>query len=219
MAQQGSLALPQNVTAGSDFSIPTSGSGPGQLYIVGPGQVIRRNVQLGDAVSFPASSLHNAGHYLVILVGGSSNSSGQLDVAPAEQPEDLSFLAEPSRLPVSLSDGVSGTVYVFDAYHNLITKPLPVTFQLTAATGGGQQKIVTTRYGVAWTRMNSAPKAGSAQFVASVAGTSSKRIIEEVPGDPCTLTVSAQPVPGGNGKPPRLQLQTAPVRDCSGNLY
>ena len=36
----------------------------------------------------------------------------------------LVFLAKPSRLPVGLHDGITGAVYVFDAYKNLIVTPL-----------------------------------------------------------------------------------------------
>ena len=52
LAQSGSLGLPKTVEAGAAFSIHTAGSGKGVLYIVGPGQVLRRDVQLGEAVSF-----------------------------------------------------------------------------------------------------------------------------------------------------------------------
>ena len=210
-AQSAAMNLPQTVTAGSAFSIPTSGSGQGTITIVGPAQALRRNVQLGEAVSFPAGVLYDAGAYVVILDAGSSISSGTLQVTPASQPATLSFLAEPSRLPVSLPDGISGAAYVFDAYHNLITQPLPVTFSLTGLAGNDQTRSVTSSNGVAWTRMNSAAKEGSAKFIASADGVSSTRIIEEVPGDPCNLTMSAKP-DGAS-----VLLATAPVRDCSGN--
>ncbi|MGB9144974.1 MAG: hypothetical protein WCC14_04075 [Acidobacteriaceae bacterium] len=210
-AQSAAMNLPQTVTAGSAFSIPTSGSGQGTITIVGPAQALRRNVQLGEAVSFPAGVLYDAGAYVVILDAGSSISSGTLQVTPASQPATLSFLAEPSRLPVSLPDGISGAAYVFDAYHNLITQPLPVAFSLTGLAGGDQTRSVTSSNGVAWTRMNSAAKEGSAKFIASADGVSSTRIIEEVPGDPCNLTMSAKP-DGAS-----VLLATAPVRDCSGN--
>ncbi len=210
-AQSASMNLPQTVTAGSAFSIPTSGSGQGTPTIVGPAQALRRSVQLGEAVSFPAGVLYDAGTYVAILDTGSSISSGTLEVTPASQPATLSFLAEPSRLPVSLPDGISGAAYVFDAYHNLITQPLPVAFSLSGQAGANQTRTVTSGNGVAWTRMNSAAKEGSAKFIASIGGVSSTRIIEEVPGDPCNLTMSAKP-DGAN-----VLLATAPVRDCSGN--
>jgi len=210
-AQSASMNLPQTVTAGSAFSIPTSGSGQGTITIVGPAQALRRSVQLGEAISFPAGVLYDAGAYVVILNTGSSISAGTLVVTPASQPATLSFLAEPSRLPVSLPDGISGAAYVFDAYHNLITQPLPVAFNLSGQAGADQTRTVTSGNGVAWTRMNSAAREGSAKFIASIDGVSSTRIIEEVPGDPCNLTMSAKP-DGAN-----VMLATAPVRDCSGN--
>ncbi len=209
-AQSGNMSLPQTVTAGSAFSIPTTGSGPAVLTIVGPGQVLQRKVQLGQAASFPAGVLYNAGRYLAILTGPST-STGQLDVVPAAQPETLSFMAKPSRLPVGLHNGISGTAYVFDAYHNLITTPMPVAFELLNHSATVQARTVTTRNGVAWTEMDSATKEGTAKFLARVNGLTSARVIEEVPGDPCGLTMSARPA----GQ--KVELQTTPVRDCSGN--
>lgn len=211
LAQSAPMNLPAQVTAGSAFSIPTSGSGQATLTLVGPGQVLRKTVQLGSSVSFAAGVLYNAGDYLVILSSGASPQTGILHVVPSDQPSTVSFLAEPSRLPVDLRDGVSGTVYVFDAWHNLIVKPLPVDFNLSASTGPTQSRTVTTRYGVGWTRMNSASREGAAHFIAKVGGVSSTRVIDEVPGDPCNLRMAAKP--SGD----KVELQTAPVRDCSGN--
>ncbi len=210
-AQNGNLNLPSKVVAGSAFSIPTSGSGPGTLYIVGPGQALRRDVQLGQPVSFAPGVLYDAGEYVAVLIAGSATSSGTFSVTPAPQPETLSFLARPSRLPVGLHDGISGAAYVFDKYHNLITTPMPVSFDLSNPNSATQTQTVTTRDGVAWTRMNSASKEGEAKFIARADGVSTTRVIDEVPGDPCGLTMSAKP----DGK--KVALQTAPVRDCAGN--
>lgn len=210
-AQSDNLNLPPSLVAGSAFSIPTSGSGPGTLYIVGPGQVLRRDVQLGQPVSFAAGVLYNAGTYVVVLAAGSSTSTGTFAVTPASQPEALSFLAQPSRLPVGLHDGISGAAYVFDKYHNLIVTPMPVAFDLSNPNSATQTQTVTTREGVAWIRMNSASKEGEAKFVARAGGVSTARVIDEVPGDPCSLNMSAKL----DGK--RVELQTAPVRDCAGN--
>jgi len=206
------MSPPQRVAAGSAFSISTTGSGQAVLYIVGPGQALRRNVQLGEAVSFPAGVLFHAGRYLVILAGPSTHTR-EMDVTPADQPHSLSFLAKPSRLPVGLQNGISGTAYVFDAYRNLVTTPLPVSFALSDQGGGASQtQTVTTRNGVAWTRMNSAAKEGSAKFVAQTNGVSGTRVIEEVPGSPCGLTMHATAAAGD-----KVDLQTTPVRDCAGN--
>lgn len=207
---QSAMTLPPSVTAGTAFSIPTSGSGDATLYIVGPGQALRRSVHLGQAVSIEANMLYSAGTYVVVLTGA-ANETGTLVVAPASQPETESFLAEPSRLPVGLPDGISGTDYVFDKYHNLITTPLPVSFELTNLNSPAQTRTANTRYGVAWTRLNSAAREGEAKFVARAGSVTTTRVIQEVPGDPCNIIMSAKP----DGK--KVQLETAPLKDCAGN--
>jgi hypothetical protein len=204
------LRLPKSVEAGSVFSVPTSGSGSATLYIVGPGDVIRRNVQLGQTISFGLGDLHNAGHYLVLLVAGGSAQSAQFDVV-ASQPAALSFIAKPSRLPVSRSDGISGVVYVFDVFHNLVLEPQPVSFALSGATDSTQLRSATTKHGVAWIQMSSAAKAGAGQFEASIGGVHERRVVQQVPGDPCRVRISAR------ASGPRILLETEPVRDCSGN--
>ncbi len=211
LAQTGGLRLPKTVEAGSAFSIQSSGSGTALLYIVGPGQVLRRSVQLGETTFFAPGDLHNAGRYLAVLVGGSSTETGAFDVTAAHQPMVLSFLAKPSRLPVDLHDGISGVVYVFDAFENLVLVPAQVSFQLTSVTGAEQMRTALTRNGVAWTKMNSAAQEGVAQFEARVGDATSTRVIQQVPGNPCHLRMSVRP----SGQ--RLAVETEPVRDCSGN--
>lgn len=205
------MVLPSRVAAGSAFSVPTSGSGDGFLYIVGPGQALKQAIQLGTPASFAAGVLYNSGHYLAILTAGSTINTQQFDVVPATKPETLGFIAKPSRLPVGLHNGISGTVYVFDPYHNLILKPTPVTLQLSNASGVVQSRTVSTRNGLAWSEMDSLAKEGSAKFVAKVDSVSSTRIIDQVPGDPCSISITAQP----DGS--KVKVQTAPVHDCSGN--
>lgn len=190
-AQTAALRLPRSVEAGSAFSIQTAGSGKAVLYIVGPSQVLRRNVLLGETTSFASGDIHNAGHYVVVLVSEATKDSGAFDVVAAE-PASLSFL-KPSRLPVDLHDGISGVVYVFDTFQNLVLGPTPVSFQLSGVAAGGQIRTVTTHNGVAWTKMDSAAKEGAAQFVARAGSVSSTRVIQQVPGEPCSLRMSAHP--------------------------
>jgi hypothetical protein len=211
LAQQPGFTLPATVEAGSAFSAHTVGSGAGALYIVGPGQVFRRDVQLGETISFGPGDLHNAGHYLALLVAASSAQTEQFDVVPSHQPAALSFLAKPSRLPVNRADGISGVVYVFDVFRNLDLEPRQVSFVLSGAADSTQSRIVTTRHGVAWLRMNSAAKAGPAQFQASIGNIRERRVIQQVAGDPCAVKMSARE----SGT--RVLLETEPVRDCSGN--
>jgi hypothetical protein len=210
-AQTGSMSLPKTVEAGSAFSIRCTGSGKAVLYIVGLGQVLKRDVLAGEDISFAAGSLYNAGHYLAILVGASFKDSGSFDVVPANKTAEVSFLAKPSRLPVGVHDGISGTVYLFDAYHNLITAPTPVSFQLSNPSSSVQERTLVAQDGSASTQMDSTAKEGTDQFVARVDGISSTRVIQQVPGDPCGLSVTAEPA----GQ--QLELKTEPVRDCSGN--
>jgi len=205
------LRFPARVEAGTAFSIPTTGSGEATLYVVGPGDAIARKVHLGEEIEFEADDLHNAGHYLAILTGSSSVST-QFDVVPSRQPASLSFLAKPSRLAVNRPDGISGVTYIFDIFGNLLLKPEDVSFQLSDATGGTQLRNASSHEGVAWVQMNSAPKAGPAHFQATLSGVHATRIVEEVPGDPCSIHMTARPASSG-----RVLLQTDPVRDCNGN--
>jgi hypothetical protein len=203
--------LPKTVEAGSAFSIQISGNGNATLYIVGLGHVLKRDVQLGQAISFPNGTLYNAGHYLVFLSAGPSSESGEFDVVPVSKPSGLSFLAKPSRLPVGLHDGITGAVYVVDAYRNLIVAPITVSFQLSNPVGALQVRTVTTSRGAAWVGMDSTPQQGIDKFVAQVGDVSSTRIIRQVPGDPCGLKISARQ----SGQ--QVHLETDLVRDCSGN--
>lgn len=204
-----SVDVPATVQAGSAFTITTSGSGSATLYIVGLGQVLKRDVQLGQPVSIAAGTLYGAGHYLAVLAPGSGEPAG-FDVTPAA-PADIAFLARPSRLPVSVKDGITGAVYLFDSYRNLATAPTPVSFDLTTPGAPNQTRTVTSKDGEAWVAMDSSPREGAAHFVARAGSVSSTRIIAQAPGDPCSLRMSARP--DGN----KIALETEPVKDCSGN--
>ena len=209
LCAQGGVTAPRTIEAGSAFTVQSSGSGPGTIYIVGPEQVIKRDVQLGSAIDFAAGVLYNAGHYLVFETGTAE--SATMDVLPASKPADVSFLARPSRLPVGLREGITGAAYVFDSYQNLVTKPMDVAFRLSTPGSAAQSRSVTTRDGAAWIAMDSSPKEGAAQFVARVGEISATRVIGQVPGDPCGLQMKITPA----GQ--KVALETAPVRDCSGN--
>jgi hypothetical protein len=211
LAQDTSLAIPRTIQAGDALVVSSSGSGNGTLYIVGPNQVLKRRVQTGEAPQIPPGVLIHAGHYLAILSTGSGAQSASFDVMPSDKPGKVSFLAEPSRLPVALHEGVAGAVYVFDRFGNLIVKPTPVTFQLTTPTGSAQTNQVVTRNGAAWTKMNTTPHEGRDSFMVRIGGISVTRLVHQVAGDPCGLSMSVHPL----GKD--LHLETAPVRDCSGN--
>ena len=144
LAQSGSLMGPASIEAGAAFSIQFGGSGQATLYISGPGQLIKRDVQLGGPAWFPAGSLGNAGHYDVFLSSPSVSESGSMDVLPADKPADLTFIAKPSRLPVALHGAITGAVYVCDSYRNLISKPKSVSFELSNPSSPTQTHVVQT---------------------------------------------------------------------------
>jgi hypothetical protein len=181
------------------------------LYIIGPVQVLKRNVQLGEAAFFPVGSLNNAGNYLATLAGDSFTESHLLDVLPASTPAALSFLAKPSRLQVGLHEGITGAIYVFDAYQNLIVDPLSVSFELSSPSGTVQKRNVETRHGAAWAAMDSTTQQGIDKFAARTGDVYATRIVGQVPGDPCGLKMTARQA----GQ--TVQLTTDPLRDCSGN--
>ena len=210
-AAGGRVGMPKTIEAGSSFSIQIPGSGNAALYIIGTGQVLKRDVQLGHTVFFAAGSLFNAGHYLAVLAGDSSMETESFDVIPANKPATLSFLAKPSRLPVGLHNGITGAVYVFDVYQNLISSPTPVMFELSSPTGTSQKQVVIARDGAAWTEMDSTAQQGIDQFVVRVGEISSTRVVGQVPGDPCGLKMNAQQ----SGQ--QVLLLTDAVRDCNGN--
>lgn len=211
LGQSDDLRVPASIEAGAAFSIQCGGSGKATLYIAGPSQVIKRDVQLGETTWFPAGSLYNAGHYVVMLASPSSSQAGSLDVTPSKKPADLTFIAKPSRLQVALHNGITGTAYVFDNYKNLITTPVQVSFELSNPSTPAQTRTVQTRDGAAWIEMDSTSREGKDRFVAQVGNVSSERVVGQVPGDPCSLKMNAR----ASGD--KVQLQTDPVRDCSGN--
>ncbi len=211
LAQDDGLQSPKSIGAGDSLSIQIAGSGNATLYIVGPSEVFKRDVQRGSAAFFPQGTIHNAGHYLIILRAGDSISKGEFDVLPARTPFALSFLARPSRLPVGIHDGITGAVYIFDAYKNLSTEPTSVSFELSNPSGTTQTRVAGTHDGAAYTEMDSGPQEGKDRFVARAGDVSSTRIIRQVPGDPCGIKMTAQP----SGQ--QIRLETDPLRDCSGN--
>jgi len=212
-SSSGDWSFPAQVEAGVAFSVPTTGSGSATLYIVGPANTIRREIHLGENISFGADDLHNAGHYCAFLVANSPTQSAEFDVVASQKPATLSFLAKPSRLPVNLPNAISGVAFIFDTFRNLIVRPEQVSFELVEQNGRAQSRIATSRNGVAWLKMNSAAKAGAADFRANLGSIHEKRVIQQVAGDPCSLKISARK----STQTGKVTLETEPVRDCNGN--
>jgi len=207
-ARAAELHVPQNAVAGQSLSISTSGSGT--LYLVGPGQVIKKEFKSGS-VDIKGEELRSAGRWIAVVRGDSKQS--QVFWVKPGKPGKLNFLARPSRVPVARPNVISGVTFVFDQYQNLILDPTPVKFNLSVG-GAGSAKSVTSRQGVAWINSASAPKAGAAQFVASVDDTSVARVVQQVAADPCERSFRMH-VAGHTAQ--NTIVETDPIRDCSGN--
>lgn len=203
VAHAADLRAPDHAVAGSEVSLPTSGSGGATLYVFGPGTAIKKDVQLGNDVQLP---LKRAGRYTAIVNGDAVT----FNVAAAA-PGEVAFLARPSRVPADKPGVITGTVFIFDKNRNLVTTPTPVKFDLKVEGGQPQSRDVQAKDGVAYTKLDSGRKAGPAQFVATVGSTSVRRVVEETASDPCNLRIHAQPTKSG------LTVETEPVRDCAGN--
>jgi hypothetical protein len=211
-ARGAELRVPQNATAGQPMTIGTSGQGDGTLYLVGPGQVIKHNIKLGSDVQIKGEELHSAGRWVAIVRSSGSPQSEVFWVKPA-QPDNLSFLARPSRAPAAQHNAISGTVFIFDKFHNLVLQPTPVNFNL-AVNGAGVTQNVTSNQGVAWIDASSGPKAGAAQFVASVGNVFVRRVVQQVAAEPCSGSLRMHIA---QREKETVLVQTDPIHDCSGN--
>jgi len=205
------LRVPDHAVAGQDLQIATSGSGSGTLFLIGPGEVIKHKVALGEKAEIKGEELKHAGRWIAILRGGSPQS--QVFWVEPGRTESLSFLARPSRVPVNRPGVISGVVFTFDKYQNLIAQPSEVTFTLSVGGTSVSQKVMT-KNGVAWVRSSSAKKAGAAQFVAKVGDVAVNRVVQQVASEPCPNTLRMHVAGRKNG---RLIVETDPVHDCTGN--
>ena len=208
-AQDGALRVPAGVVAGTAASIGTNGSGSAKFYLSGPSISVKRDVELGHDIALSANEIQAAGRYVAILCSGEC-SSVAFFVAPAK-PANLIFLVHPSRAPVSQNDVIDGVAIPYDEFRNLVLAPANVQFQWTAKGSNATSHSVQTHDGVAWFRTNSGKTAGPLQVSASINDLTSKRIVQQVASDPCSLRIKGKPSPKG------VVVETDPVHDCSGN--
>ena len=208
-AQDVTLRGPSDAVAGAAAQITTSGSGSATFYLVGPSIVLKRDVQLGQPISLAPKEVESAGRYVAVVCSGSC-ASAAFFVVPSK-PVSLTFLVHPSRAPVAKNDLVSGVTLTFDEFHNLVLAPATVDFQLSAKGGTPVSHKVQTQSGAAWFRTSSGKSAGPLQITASLNDVVAKRVVQQVASDPCNLRIKGQRTPKG------IEVETDPVRDCSGN--
>ncbi len=207
VARAADLQVPPTVVAGNPLSLPTSGSGSATLYLIGPSSVAKRAIKLGESVELKPEELRTAGRYTVVL---SSGGSASFFVTPAK-PARIAFLARPSRVPVAKPGVITGVAFVFDDFKNMVVEPAPVKFDLTVQ-GTTETRSVPAKYGVAWTKMDSAKKEGAAQFVASTGDASVNRVVQQTASEPCSLHMK---VAEHNER--GFVVETDPIKDCTGN--
>jgi len=204
------MTLPQQATAGNPISVATNGSGSATFYLFGPGIAVKQDVHLGQSIDVRGEDVTVAGQYTAVLCGDTCHSA-HFFVA-AGDPASMSFLAHPSRAMVKQSDSISGVVFPFDKFQNLILSPLTVNFQMTANKTSLFSRAITSRQGVAWFRTNSGNNAGLALLSASINEIKTQRALQLVASDPCNLRIRAQQTSKG------VLVETDPIHDCAGNI-
>jgi hypothetical protein len=127
------LQAPENAVAGQPLTLHVNGSGT--LYLIGPGQVIKREVKSGS-VEIKGEELRSAGRWIAV-----AGDQSQVFWVKPGKPENLSFLARPSRVPVARPDVISGVTFVFDKYQNLVLDPTPVNFKLSVGDTGSAKTV------------------------------------------------------------------------------
>ena len=210
VAQASDLQVPAQVTAGTAFTIPASGSGNGTFYLVGPSSVVKRTVTMGTDIKVAADEVRSAGRYVAIACNGDDCSSSSFYVIAAD-PAKVSFLLHPSRVPVTAVNAINATAFVFDKYYNPVLRPVTVDFDIVPKTGPAFTKSVKSVQGVAWMQMSPTPKEGPVKVTAEVGSADEPRIIQQVASDACNLRIRARRIAKG------VEVETDPVKDCRGN--
>ncbi len=194
------------VQAGTGTTLQAPGSGSTTLYLFGPGGVWKRTVQRGT-IALSGDELKVAGRYTAIVDGSSTSF-----YVTAAQVEKIAFIARPSRVPAADKGAVLGAAFLFDHFQNLVLTPAPVTFRLAVEEAAGEERSVTSKDGVAWVQLDSGRRSGPAQFIVTSGEVSARRVVQQVPADPCSIRMTASPAPDGN-----ILVETEPIKDCSGN--
>ena len=209
-ARAAEIHPPAQATAGVSFSMSSSGTGQGTLYLIGPAYVAKRAVNLGENIEVDGTEIEHAGRYAAILC--TDQCSAATFYVHAAEPDRLSLLAHPSRVPVSNPNVISAVAFVWDAFHNLELSPQTVKFTVNPTEHSSISQARTSSNGIAWIRLTSAAKGGPAKLEASIGKTSETRVVQQVASDACNLRIK------GSSLSHKVLVETDPVRDCSGNF-
>jgi len=209
-ARAAELHPPAQITAGTGFSIPSTGTGEATFYLIGPAQVSKRQVNLDGSIAVQGEEIENAGQYTAIVCVSGECNSAHFEVRPDEASR-VSLLVHPSRVPVAASNAISAVAFIFDKFHNMILSSQTVQFKVTPRDGTEISTTRPTENGIAWIRLTSATKEGPAKIGASVGTSTEVRVVQQVASEACNLRIKASWISR------QLWVETDPVRDCSGN--
>ena len=194
-ARAAELHPPAQITAGTGFSIPSTGTGEATFYLIGPAQVSKRQVNLDGSIAVQGEEIENAGQYTAIVCVSGECNSAHFEVRPDEASR-VSLLVHPSRVPVAASNAISAVAFIFDKFHNMILSSQTVQFKVTPRDGTEISTTRPTENGIAWIRLTSATEV---------------RVVQQVASEACNLRIKASWISR------QLWVETDPVRDCSGN--
>ncbi|HTM36335.1 MAG TPA: hypothetical protein VL156_06280 [Terriglobales bacterium] len=201
---------PAQVLAGTSITIPSSGSGEGTFYLIGPNVASKKQVQAGTDIEVEPEQLERAGRYVAVLCASDGCASANFFVVPAAA-NKLSLLAHPSRVPVGSPNGISTVAFVFDNFRNFVLKPEPVKFSILPKDGKELSAKRASDNGVAWVRISSAKKEGPIRIGAAIGNANEVRVVQQVAAEACNLRIKASRAKTG------FLVETDTVRDCSGN--
>jgi hypothetical protein len=205
------LRAPGQVTAGTAFAIASDGSGRATFYLIGPAQVSERKVNLGENIAVQPQEVQRAGRYTALACVSGDCTAVDFYVRAAE-PERLSFLVHPSRVPVNNPNAISAVAFLFDRFHNLVRERESVTFRVIPQSGAALSETRGSQDGVAWIRLTSSHKEGPTKIAASLGDAAEEiRMVQQIASDACNLRIH------GEWISQRFFVQTDPVRDCNGN--
>ncbi|HEX8924719.1 MAG TPA: hypothetical protein VF786_02950 [Terriglobales bacterium] len=209
-AQAAEIHPPQQVTAGTSITIPSSGSGDATFYLIGPDIASKKKVQAGSDISVDADSLQRAGRYVAALCASDGCASSNFFVVPAAA-NKVSLLVHPSRVPVGSANAISTVAFVFDNFHNFVIKREQVKFSILPKDAKEVSADRASDNGVAWVRISSAKKEGPVRIAAAIGNANEVRVVQQVAAEACNLRIKASRVKNA------FLIETDPVRDCSGN--
>ena len=146
----------------------------------------------GSEISVPGTDIEKAGNYQAILCSSECVSTDFY--VHAAEPDRLSLLVHPSRVPVATTNAISAVAIALDRFHNIVFSHADVNFSVNSNNGSSASHAQPTNRGIAWIRLTSAAKASSTKISASVGDTT--KLVSSSKSHPrhatCTLNLTGR---------------------------